>query len=315
MADTSDCYDDDNGIDINLIRAEIDAAADQWRRRDPEIVQLERNIEQAWLNIAPIGAIIKDEQLLDRFETLGQVKLAFPAEPRRFIRVIKRAVNRAISWYIQYLVGQLNGVLKLLKKALRHMDSRIETLESTTRLNSGFIQLHDATPDPPPETADMVAKLVGVRQCAVLSCGNGSIVESIYNGGGSGYGIEQDDNLVSLGTQRGLDIRQGCILDHMANLDDQSLESIVLSGVVEVQPVGALVKVGQEVKRVLTSSGIVVIAVASLDIRTESEKELLLGCGLSPHSWQQLMSRIGFDTQMIATADARISSLILARPS
>lgn len=313
MGDPPDCRDDENGIDINLIRAEIDAEADQWRRRDPEIVQLERNIEQVWLNIAPIGAIIKDDKLLDKFETLGQIKVSMPADPRRPIRLIKKVIHKAIAWYMQYLAGQINGILKLLKRSLRHIESRIETLESTTRLNTGFVQLYDVTPGPSPETANMVANLVGPRHCAVLSCGDGTIVEAIYNGGGSGYGVEPDGGLVSVGTRRGLDIRQGDILDHLKNLDKNSLESIVLSGIVEIQPVETLINIGQATKRLLTSSGVVVIAVPELESRTASEQELLLGCGLSPHSWQHVMDRIGFDTQIIPNSDPRISNLVLAR--
>ena len=318
----SDRHNVPKDIDINLIRAEINVEADQWRRRDPEIATLERNIRRAWLDVAPLGAGTKDEQHIDRFEKLGQVKVSVPFEPRLHIRIFKRAIDKVIRVidkvtlrYVQYSIGQINGILNPLTKYLRHINSRIEGVESNTRWHTEHSHLFGVIPDLQAETAEAVANLIGSRSCAVLSCGEGSVLEAICNGGGGGYGIEEDPRLVLIAAKRGLDVRLGGIEKHLKDAEDHSLESIVLGGQVERLPVGVLIDLTQQVKRVVANTGVVVVAVADPAERSEPEKELLSGCGLSPRAWEYLMAQNRFTTRIIETGDSRVPKLVFAQSS
>ena len=313
MDESTEWENEADGIDIDLVRAEINAEADKWRRRDPEIPLLERKIEQAWLDIAPPGAVNSNDQFITRFNRLAKVDTDPPDDQRRHIRHVKLAIHKGINWYMQYLVGQINSILQLLTKCLDNIESRINYLENTARSHVGDPRVLELIPELSRDTVDIVANVVGMRYCAVLSCGEGNILEAIYNRGGNGYGIEQDPQRTLIGTKRGLDIRKESVIEHMGNAEDSSLQAIVLTGVVEAIPIDALLTLPTEIDRVLANSGIAVIAVAELSSRSVAESELLFGCGASPHTWQYILNQYGFATEIMETSDSRLRYLVVAQ--
>ncbi len=307
-----DSRNENSSLDINEIRASIDIEAEKWRQSNPEIIKLEHAIEQEWLDIVPQHAIANDQKLLEKLPNIGLIALDFPKEQRRHIRFIKKIIYRVTFWYAQHLVGQINRIFKFLSQSCQQVDSRVAELEITTSLINEDIQNLCSVPDVSVDIASAVANKVGSKYCAVLSSGNGIILDSIYDQGGSGYGIEQDVKLVTECSSRGIDVRQGYILDHIKQLEDNSLHAIVISGIVELYSVGNLINLSKELKRVLDVSGIAIIAVTALENRTLAEKELCFGRGLSPHSWQYLMDKLGFEARLFPTNDSRIPNLVFA---
>lgn len=315
MADSMNLPSGCDDVDIDLVRAEINAEAEEWRGRDPEIIFLERKIEQEWIDIAPPGAVSGNQQYLDRFEKLASVRDDTPAEPRKYVRKVKEAIHKIIHWYIHYIAGQINGILKLLTRYLRHIEARVDDLEHANRLHSEATHFLGVIPEPSSATAAMVASLVDSKHCSVLSCGEGSIVEAIYSSGGNAYGVEQDIHRVLTGTKRGLDIRSGCVVEHLASIEDNGLDAIVFAGVVETLPLASLIKLIEEADRVLARPGIIVVAVPDLASRGLVEAELRYGCGISPLTWQHLLDQIGFDTQLVASPGPHITKLVMAQRS
>jgi len=64
---------------IARIRAEIEADAERRRRQEPEIQRCEREIERAWIDVAPPGAAGEQgELLLDRADRLSMIDVDAP---------------------------------------------------------------------------------------------------------------------------------------------------------------------------------------------------------------------------------------------
>lgn len=66
-----------------------------------------------------------------------------------------------------------------------------------------------------------------------IGCGRGEFVELLAENGIGGYGVEIEADAVRLSVEAGLDVRQADAFEHLAGLDDDSLDGIFLSQVAE----------------------------------------------------------------------------------
>ena len=92
------------------IGAEVEAKAEEWRCRDQEITQLEHEIDQAWVEIAPSEAASENELPLDQAEKLSMINPNVPIESRLGVRRIKWLIRKLTYWYIRFLTDQFNAV-------------------------------------------------------------------------------------------------------------------------------------------------------------------------------------------------------------
>ena len=305
----------DGAAYVNRVRAEIEADAENRRRRDPELRRLERDIERAWMDVAPPGAAgDQHELLLDRADRLALIDVDAPLGERTGVRQIKGTIRKATYWYLRYVSDQLNALNNVITRLLRRLDQRMERVESALSLD-GVSDLIDSVAEPSESVAAAVADAVGSGdgRVAVFWCGAGSVVNALEVAGRQAYGIDREPLMILDGVQRGLDLRTGDPVGHLEVLEDDELDAAVLMGEIENMTVAANWSLISGVSQVVKSGGSVVVAAGDPQNRDVVESELRAGRGLSPRTWAHLWERAGWTAETRQTGDTLIAQLVVAR--
>ena len=307
---------DDPVAYINQVRAEIEAEAATRRRLDSDLQRREREIERAWMDVAPLGAAgSQGELLLDRADRLAMIDVDAPLGKHPRDRKVKGAIRKATRWYLRYVTDQLNAFNNLMIRLVRRFDERLCELEAEVSLGSTK-ELLDAVPEPSPAVADAVLTVtVGNGRTAVLSCASGNIARALHEAKRPVYGIDGDALAIMAGVRDGLDLRVGDPMGHLHELDTDSLACVVLCSAVEDLSVYHSVQLIEQALRVVRSGGAILVAVRELADRDLVESELRRGRGLSVATWRHLLDRAGTSTTMVDTGDSSIRSLVVARLS
>jgi SAM-dependent methyltransferase len=300
-------------IDIRRVRAEIEAEAAARRRADPELARREREIERAWVEVAPPGAAGEQhELLLDRADRLSMVDVDAPIGARSGIRQVKGAIRKAIYWYLRYVTDQINALTNVLTRLLRRMDERLGAVEHAVGLTTDDSELAGPIPDPSEGTAAAIAEQFGAGQVIVLTSGAGSVVAAASSKGASAYGIDRDPITILPGVEAGLDLRAADPLSHLDSVETNTLGTLVLAGVTETLPLPSIVALCSEAVRCVRPGGNVIVAVANPADRGPVEAELRAGRGLSPAAWVRVLERVGAVARIVPAPGPRITELVVA---
>ena len=324
-------FDTTDDIDIARIPMEIEAEADVLRRRDPQMNQLEREMEQQWDALRLPEPSVLDQASPVNTGSDSSRDADSPTGSNLVNRLFKRLLRRATRRYTQYVLFRVNELLHAIRQRLRdqqdltdqhsqqlHDHNRhfklLENTMSHTVDNSYLVTSHLL--DPPPElkidAISTIAKHAGPVPSLVLSGGTGEIVRSINTNGGYAYGLEPDAGRVLRAIQEGLDVRSDDIIGHLSRLDTDQVSTIVLTGVVEFMPSTILLAIIEQVARIIATSGHVIVAVADPENRNPIESELYAGLGFSPSTWRHLLDRDGFDTRIEPVVDPHLTELVIA---
>lgn len=308
--------------DLGRVSAEIEAEAEKRRRQDKAIAQLERDIEQAWVDMAPSKAapqaVGDNGHLLDQAANLAAIDPQAPTGSRRGLRSVKWLIRKLSYWYVRFLTDQFNVFAGVLIRHLRNLETRLGRLEDSAGqpggdpVPAGFGVLDDP-PEPSSAVVSHVAGFAGSEPCLVLSSGEGAIVEAIARQGIRTHGVEQDPDRVLAGLRRRIDIRTGDVLAHLFGSDDEEFGTIVLTGIVETLPLGNLLGMVDQASRKLKKTGRIIVAVADPATRGRVESELGPGLGISAVTWRHLLERAGFDARLEPCPDSRIAELVVAQ--
>lgn len=311
-------------VDPDRVSAEIEAEAEKQRRQDRDIAQFEREIEQAWTDIAPSRdsseAISDNGHLLDQTASLAALDPHVPIGSRRGLGRVKWLVRKLTYWYIRFLTDQFNLFAGMLIRHLRSLDARLGRLEAASGhpdnhpVPAGLDFVADA-PEPSSAVVSHVAEVAGSGPCLVLSGGEGAIVEAIGNRGIRAHGVERDPERVLVGLSHRLDIRTGNVLAHLVGADDKEFGTIVLTGMVEKLPLGNLLGMIDQAGQKLKKTGRIIVAVADPASRGRVESELGSGLGISPVTWRHLLEHAGFDARLEPCPDSRITEIVVAERS
>ncbi len=301
---------------INQVRAEIEAEAENRRRRDPALQRQEREIERAWIEVSPPGAAgSQGELLLDRADRLAMIDVDAPLGVKRGIRQVKGAVRKGVYWYLRYVTDQLNALNNVLTRLLRRFDERIGALEDAAAMADGG-GLLDPVPEPDSAVADAVVSTLAnqIGRVVVLGCGSGVLVRPLHDAGVAVHGVDVDAMAILSGVRNGLDLRAGEPAAHLAQARAGEFGAVVAAGFVEeLGPAAAQRVVEQAISAV--GKGTVVIATGDPANRTVVERELRAGRGLSPATWAYLFERTDATVDLVETADPRLCTLVVARLS
>ena len=315
-------------VDTGRVSAEIEAEAEELRRQDPEIAELELEIAQAWDDIAASQtstrasseAVLDDSQLLHETANLATLDPHVPIGSRRGLGGVKWLVRKLSYWYVRFLTDQFNVFASMLIRHLRNIEARLGRVEDAAGYpaspsSPAGLGLLDDPPEPSAAVAELVAGMADSGPCLVLSGGEGTIVEAIGQRGGRAIGVEPDPERVLAGMQRRLDMRAGDLVAHIAGADNGEFGTIVLAGTVETLPLRALLDLLSHTSRALHKDGRVVVAVADPANRGPVESELGSGLGLSPATWRHLLEKADFDARIEPCPDARITEVVVAQRS
>ena len=297
------------------IQGEIAAAADRRRREEPGLAREEREIERAWANIAPVGAVgPQEELLLDRVERLSLIDVDAPLGERPGARQLKGAIRKASYWYLRYMSDQLNALHGVQSRLLRRMDERIGRLETTAGLGT-FVDDVLGAPAAPSHTVGAVAaqELLSVSgPVLVASCGTGEALSALFTAGVTAYGVDADPAAVVAGVEAGRDVRVADPRDELRSSETDSLGGVVFGGFASRVTLAEISEMIDDAARVLHSGGLLVVAVDDPRSRPDAEREIAAGRGLSPAAWALILESAATDVRLVDTDDDRVSTLVVA---
>lgn len=308
---------DDAAAYINRVRAEIEAEAELRRRRDPALQRREREIERAWVEIAPPGAAGSTrELLLDRAERLALVDADAPLGERTGVRQVKGLIRKGTYWYLRYLTDQLNALNNVLTRLLRRFDERLTALEDVAALAEEAV-LVDPVPEAGPGVATAVSAVVppSSGRAVVLGCRSGTIARALHDQGVSTHGVDDDALVILPGVRDGIDLRAGDPLTHLDGASPASFETVVMAGFVEMLAPATAYRLLERGAAALSSEGRIVVVTADPADRAVVDRELRAGRGLSPLTWCHLGERLGLIPETLPVEDLRVRSLVVLRPS
>lgn len=301
---------------INRVRAEIEAEAETRRRRDPELQRQEREIERAWIEVAPPGAAgSQGELLLDRADRLAMIDVDAPLGTKPGIRHVKGAIRKGAYWYLRYVTDQVNALNNVLTRLLRRFDDRISALEDAAALGDSG-ELVDPVPEPGPAVAASVATVLAGQpgRAVVLGCGGGALVRPLHDGGAAVHGVDVDALAILPGVRDGLDLRTDDPAAHLAAARPGEFGAVVAAGFVEdLGPAAAQRVVEHAISA--AGDGTVVLVTADPADRDVVERDLRAGRGLAPATWAHLFERAGASVELVDTVDPRVRTLVVARLS
>ncbi len=304
---------DQQTLNFNLLRAEIEAEAANWRKQDPEIATLESKIQRSWADLVPPGALTEDMNLLNSIERMSVIDYDTPIESQFLVSKVKKLLAKGMRWYIFHVTIQFTIILKAIVRYLKTLEQKTSDLENTHLLNYIENELYFPTPYCSETVVKQIATSLPSGHTLVISCGDGRLVDAILEIGNNTYGIDATLERMIPGLQQGLDLRHEDIIEHLCNIEDKSIDNIIFTGIVEAMSLPTILTLISEANRVLNSTGTLLVAVADPKNRNIIESQLRSNCGLSPTTWDYLLTNLKYNTTIIFTEDTRITEIVIAQ--
>ena len=256
-------------VDTSRLMSEIE---DEVRRRrlSGELDAFERELDQAFARLAPVDAVAADfDTIVATIERSAVLDTRPPTTSSRpGVAALKQGVAKASGFYIRHVATQVSGLMQGVGRALRLLDERLAAVEeqapATRRALWQRLQgSRSATVACPEEWRDLVIRATAAAPGRVLHvhAGDGRLVAGMLDGGVDAYGVEPDEELAMLASDRAPDIRVDTAAGHLAALPEASLGGVVLSGFVEHVGVGELMDLaGLALSRLSPGCAVVVIS-------------------------------------------------------
>ena len=125
------------------------------------------------------------------------------------------------------------------------------------------VQLADSLRGSPEEIRRQQARYVeflrGQQDVLDAGCGRGEFLELLRDAGISAYGVDSDQRMVSYCRDRGLDVRSGDIIAHLAGLPDGSLGGLVALQLIEHFDFTRLFQLLRLAARKTSSKGVIIL--------------------------------------------------------
>jgi len=232
---------------IVSVGADVDAAALEDEIR-AEVARKEREGiygPELLLAIAP-------DALSDRMEALrgaAELSLDPPLHSTRpglgpMVAAVKGALARTLRWHTRWLVGQVQTLGGSTVAAMSAMTERLDEMQQQVDLLSGGLARVEAAQLAGANGSVAGTSLTGalsdvanLRELALrppagriacLCCGDGRLLAALSATGAPCYGVEPDAGRSRSCADRGLDVRAGDVIEHLAGLPRESLAGIVV---------------------------------------------------------------------------------------
>ena len=305
----------ENGIDLHRILIEIDEEVRAKRASGELPPELERELDMVFARFAPAGAVEGDfDQLLARAEQQSFIDLLAPNESvRPGVSQIKRVVQKTVRWYVRYVVEQFSGFAHTITKAVRKLSQRVDAIDEL-RINREDL---NALPVPGRDTRwdDSIVDTFRGASGRVLHgrCATGDLVAKLLDANVDAYGVDPASALIATGTGGDslLDLRPDDERAHMRTLAASALGGLVLSGSVDVLPVGAQIELVDLAAVVLAPGARIAVVTAKPETQPVIIADLAPGKPLHAETWAYLLDDRGFTVER--TEQNENSSLIVAK--
>lgn len=301
-------------IDHPRLLAEIDEEVRRRRESGDLPANFERELDLVFARFAPVHAVGDDfAQVLERTEQSTHVDVLAPVASRTpAVGFAKRVIRKAVIWEMRYVAQQVSTFAFGVTRAVRLLGDRVDGLEQAAPGAGGkFLAMARAAA--PGLDADRWAPVVieavtdAPGRVVHGECGDGTLVARLAEAGVDAYGVDPVDQV----PPAGLEIRVDEAPVHLGAVADGSLGGVVLSGCVDLLPLGTLASIAALVRAKLAPGGVAVVIGTKPECWTGVAADLSPGRPLDPKTWCQLLGAGGVAS--VEVVDAPTDYAVVAR--
>jgi hypothetical protein len=296
-------------IDLSRLTSEINEEVRRRRAAGDFPPGLERELDSLFARYAPATTGGDFDEVVERAERTSFVHADVPtASNQRVLGYVKRLLRPLMAWYMRFVAQQVTAFAGAITRSVRLLGRRVDTLESVTvraaQRSLAEINERRAGPDLSAWLDVVSDALAGVTGRVLhAECGDGALVARLVADGRDAYGVEPVEALAMASARAGLDARADDVLAHLRAVPDGALAAVVLSGVVDYLPLGALLEVADLLAAKLEPRGAVVVVSASPGAwdraRDPVVADLAPGRPLHPETWCHLLVARGFTEPIV----------------
>ena len=301
-------------IDFARVTAEINEEVRRRRASGDFPPGLERELDSLFARYAPAATGGDFEEVLEHAERGSFVHADVPtgsAQPG--VGAVKRVLRTLFGWYARFLAQQVTAFAGAITRAVRLLGRRVDALETVT-VRAVEQTLADVMSARGPADLspwdDVVADALAGRPGRVLhaECGQGALLTRLVSDGLDAYGVEPRETLAMTAARAGLDVRGDDVLSHLRAVPDGALGGLVLSGAIDVLPLGSILELADLAAAKLQPDGVVVVLSSAPSAWSQARDpiavDLAPGRPLHPETWSHLLVTRGFDAPRMQPAPA-----------
>ena len=292
---------------VARVQREIESEVAALRAEGKYPPSLVARIKRYYQTLLPPGSATAlrdfDEayRLLDR---VAYIDIDVPTQSQKpGVSQIKRVARIFIAWYLNYVAQQFNNFSSNLIRLIGIIDARIARLEAKfdeTDFSAVDLIGVTASLSAQRELAAALAAELGDSKGRILvaECGDGAILALLADQGRDVYGIDTRVEYLDQLEIRRLEVRNAKTLSHLAKVENSSLGTLVLSGIVDRASISDRVAALFHAKRVLYQGGTLAIVSSGLETfmapENHLEADLSPGRPFTPQTWAELARRLSF---------------------
>ena len=291
-------------IDFTRLTAEINEEVRRRRAAGDFPPGLERELDSLFARYAPATAGGDFDEVLEQAERGSFVHADVPTASRQpLARIVKRVLRPLMAFYMRFIAQQVTAFAGAITRAVRLLGHRVDVLEQVTvrasdRMLADLAE-HRPVADLSPWIETVSAALAGVEGRVLHGeCGDGALLAKLVADGRDAYGVEPRATLAMAAAKAGLDVRGDDLLTHLGTVPDGALSGLVLSGAVDVLPLGLVLQLIQLATAKVASGGVVVVLSSAPAAWARSldpvVADLAPGRPLHPETWTHLLRSHGF---------------------
>jgi hypothetical protein len=265
---------------------------------------LEADLDAAFARLAPPGAVGGDLGLvLARAERASFIDVDVPVESALpGASLAKKAIRKVVRWYLRYLAEQVSALGGSVVRALQAIDARLGAVEQgrapvPARVAAELALV--AERDVAAPVAGMVVALCNDLPGPVLvaESGRGGLLGALAGAGVAARGVEPRRPLVGDALRAGLAVVVAPVGQHLAGSARRSLGGVVLTGIVDREPVASQLALLDAAVTAVAPGGVVCVVGTDPAAwgagRTEVEADLAPGRPLRAATWVALLAHAG----------------------
>jgi SAM-dependent methyltransferase len=292
-------------LDHELLLAEIYAEVVRRRASGELPADLERQLDQAFAEVAPPGAVGDARTvLIERVQRSSFIEPRVPLDDLRPpVSQVKRVLFKLMAWYVHFVTDQVSALGGAVAAALRGHEDRLVALEQggtevPAKLRSRLDRLPERPPHP--DLLRLVTESLAGTQGRVVvgDFGDGSVLRALRAVGVDAYGTEPRPSRLPSALREGFEIRPTTVLEHLEVLGADRLAAVVLVGSpVERSVPLAQARLAEAAARVIRPGGSLLVLSTTPDAWLRGDLEPLAdlapGRPLRVATWAYLLTEAG----------------------
>jgi hypothetical protein len=296
--------DEPTAIDFDRLTAEINDEVRRRRAAGDFPPGLERELDLMFARYAPASTGGDFAEVLERAERSSFVHADVPTASDQPMRAyVKRALRPLVAWYARFLAQQVTSFAGTITRAVQLLGQRVDKLETITtgaaERSLAEVTEHRQAPDHTGLFAAVSLALSGASgRILHAECGEGALLAKLVGDGHDAYGVEPRQEQAMVAARSGLDVRSDDVLTHLRAIPSGALGGIVLSGAIDVLPLGSVLELAELAATKLDRGGVLAIMSSAPAAWARAVDpvavDLAPGRPLHPQTWCHLLATTGF---------------------